>query len=77
VAYRFSEAYSGLSLERPELDKLRELVRTGAIDAVIVYSFDRFTRDPVHGVILMQDLEKYGVALEAVTDILVGSGRFT
>ncbi len=28
VAYRFSEAYSGLSLERPELDKLRELVRT-------------------------------------------------
>ncbi len=27
VSYRFSEAYSGLSLERPELDKLRELVR--------------------------------------------------
>lgn len=45
VSYRFSEAFSGLSLERPELDKLRELVRTGTIDAVIVYSLDRFTRD--------------------------------
>jgi len=30
VAYRFSEAYSGLSLERPELYKERELVSTEA-----------------------------------------------
>jgi len=73
ASYRYSEAYSGLSLERPELDKLRELVRTGAIDTVIVYSLDRFTRDPVHGVILMQDLEKYGVALEAITDTVDNS----
>ena len=27
ATYQFSETYSGLSLERPELDKLRELVR--------------------------------------------------
>jgi site-specific DNA recombinase len=73
VAHNFSEAYSGLSLERPELDKLRELIRTGAIEAVIVYSLDRLTRDPVHGVILMQDLEKCGVKLEAVTDTVDNS----
>ena len=28
IAYRFREAYSGLTLERPKLNELRELVRT-------------------------------------------------
>jgi site-specific DNA recombinase len=68
VSYRFSEAYSGLSLERPELDKLRELVRTEALDVLVCYSLDRLTRDPGHGVIITQELEKYGVKLEAVTE---------
>ncbi len=57
VAFRFSEAYSGLSLERPELDKVREMVRTEAIDVVVCYSLDRLSRDPVHGVIITQELE--------------------
>lgn len=68
VAYRFSEAYSGLSLERPELDKLRELVRAETIDFIVCYSIDRLSRDPVHGVILTQELEKHHVGLEAVTE---------
>lgn len=68
VSYRFSEAYSGLSLERPELDKLREMVRTESIDVVVCYSLDRLTRDPGHGVIITQELEKHRVTLEAVTE---------
>ena len=68
VSYRFSEAYSGLSLERPELDKLRELVRTEAVDLIVCYSLDRLSRDPVHGVILTQEFEKHHVGLEAVTE---------
>ena len=68
VSYRFSEAYSGLSLERPELDKLRELVRNEDIDVLVCYSLDRFTRDPGHGVIITQELEKHHVTLEAVTE---------
>ena len=68
VAYQFSEAWSGLSLERPRLTELREVVRSESIDSVVVYSLDRFSRDPVHGVILMQELEKHEVALEAATE---------
>jgi len=68
VYSRFSEAYSGLSLERPELNRLRELVRSGGVDVVICHSLDRLSRDPTHGVILTQELEKYGVKLEAVTE---------
>ena len=68
VSYRFSEAYSGLSLERPELDRLRELVRNEEIDVIVCYSLDRLSRDPGHGVIITQELEKHGVKLETVTE---------
>ncbi len=68
VDYTFSEAFSGLSLERPKLESLRELVRSDKLDAVVVYSLDRFSRDPVHGVILMQELDKHEVLLEAATE---------
>jgi len=73
IKYELSEAWSGLSLERTKLDELRELVRSDRVDAVIVYSLDRFSRDPVHGVILMQELEKHGVALEAATETVDNS----
>jgi site-specific DNA recombinase len=73
VAYQFKEAYSGLSLERPKLNELRELVRSDEIDIVVVYSLDRFSRDPVHGVILMQELEKHSVYLEAATETVDNS----
>ncbi len=73
VGYQFKEAYSGLSLERPKLDEMRELVRSDEIDNVVVYSLDRFSRDPVHGVILMQELEKHSVTLEAATETVDNS----
>ena len=73
VAYRFSEAYSGLTLERPKLNELRELVRAGIIDVIVVYCLDRLSRDPTHGVILTQELEKHNVTLEAVTETVDSS----
>ena len=68
VAYRFSEAYSGLTLDRPKLNELRELARNEQIDVLVVYCLDRLSRDPTHGVILTQELEKHNVTLEAVTE---------
>lgn len=73
VAHRFSEAYSGLTLERPKLNELRELVRNEQIDIVMVYCLDRLSRDPTHGVILTQELEKHNVTLEAVTETVDSS----
>ncbi len=63
VGYRFSEAYSGLTLDRPNLNDLRELVRNEQIDTLVVYNLDRLSRDPTHGVIITQELEKHNVAL--------------
>ena len=73
VAYRFSEAYSGLSLDRPKLDELRDLARNEQIDVVVCYSLDRLSRNPNHGVIILNDLEKHHVTLEAVTETVDSS----
>jgi len=73
VAYRFSEACSGLSLGRLKLNELRELVRAGDIDVVVCHCLDRLSRDPVHGVIIIEELEKHHVTLEAVTETVDSS----
>jgi site-specific DNA recombinase len=68
ATYQFSETYSGLSLERTELDNLRELIRNERVDIVVCYSLDRLSRDPGHGVIITQEMEKHNVKLETVTE---------
>ena len=73
VAHRFSETYSGLTLDRPKLNELRELVRTNDIDVLVVFCLDRLSRDPVHGVIIIEELENHHVTLEAVTETVDGS----
>ena len=73
VAHEFSEAFSGLSLERPQLDRLRELVRGRGIDVIVCYSIDRLSRSPTHGVIITEELEKHNVALQCVTEPTDGS----
>lgn len=73
IEHKFSEAWSGRSLERPKLAELRELARSENIDIVVVYSLDRLSRDPVHGVILMQEFEKHGITLEAATETVDNS----
>lgn len=66
--YRFSETYSGLTLERPKLNELRDLVRSEAVDVVVCFCLDRLSRDPGHGVIIIQELDKHGIKLETVTE---------
>ena len=73
VAYRFSESYSGLTLERSKLNELRELVRASDIDVVVCHCLDRLSRDPVHGVIIIEELEKHHVTLKAVTETVDSS----
>ena len=62
------ETYSGLSLDRPKLNQLREWVRDKQVDAVIAYTLDRLSRDPVNFLILQEEQERAGVALIMVTE---------
>ena len=71
--YLVQEVYSGLSLDRPQLMQLRSWVRNKQVDAVIAYSTDRLSRDPVHLLLLAEEFDKADVALIFVTEPLDNS----
>ena len=68
ATHQFSETWTGLAIERPQLDELRELVRNEEIAGIVVHSIDRLSRDPAHGAILQNEFETHHVTLEAVTE---------
>ncbi|HEX9723642.1 MAG TPA: recombinase family protein, partial [Vicinamibacteria bacterium] len=51
---------SGSYLERPALDRLRDLAKARAIDSVYIHSPDRLARRYAHQFLLMEELERYG-----------------
>ena len=68
VSRKFTETYSGLTLERPQLTRLRNLVRADELDVIVIYCLDRLSRNATHGVILRDELDKHHVILESVTE---------
>lgn len=52
------DGISGAILDRPGLDRLRELVDGGAVDVVVMLDPDRLSRDMVHLVHLKRELDK-------------------
>ena len=62
------ETYSGLTLERPELTKLRDWVKQGQVKVVIIYSCDRLARDGLYLLLLVDEFEKAGAKVIFVTE---------
>lgn len=60
------EAETGKSLERPGLDALRDLVREGGPDLIIIYEPDRLARKNAYQTLLMEEFEKAGIIIEFV-----------
>ncbi len=54
--------------ERPLLTKLREAVRNHEIDVLVIYAYDRLSRDPVHLGVLMDEFDHENIVLESVTE---------
>jgi len=69
----FLEDWSGARLDRPQLDLVRELIRKREIQALVVYSTDRLSRDPIHIAVIAEECQKKGVALLFVTEPLDSS----
>src|SRR5688572_21949079 len=67
IAGKFSDVISGAKLDRPGLGKVRELVRIGAVDALVVYCSDRLTRSLAHSLLLREEFKAAGIALHFVT----------
>jgi site-specific DNA recombinase len=61
------EGLSGTTMERPGLRKVRDLVNTQAIAAVIVIDPDRLSRNLGHQLLLAEEFERAGVKLLIVS----------
>jgi site-specific DNA recombinase len=55
------EGYSGAKLERPGLERVRDLAAEGQIQAVLVYTPDRLSRKYAHQILLIEELARNGV----------------
>lgn len=65
----FRDVFSGgVYRERPELSKLRALVREDGVDIVIAYAVDRLSRNQAHLYILAEEIDDHGARLEFVTE---------
>lgn len=54
------DGYSGASLNRPGLDRLRDAVRAAEVDRVPITDPDRLARNHVHQMVLLEELERRG-----------------
>jgi site-specific DNA recombinase len=57
------DGYSGARLDRPALDRLRDLVSEGGCEAVLVYSPDRLARNYAYQVVVLEELQRAGCAV--------------
>ena len=55
------EGYSGATLERPGLERVRDLAAEGQIQVVLVYAPDRLSRKYAYQILLIEELARHGV----------------
>jgi site-specific DNA recombinase len=63
----FVDDSTGISLNRPQFTKLRDLIHQRLVHAVIAYDLDRLSRKLAHQLLLSDEFEQAGVTLHIVT----------
>src|SRR5215216_2290444 len=59
---------SGASLERPGMDRVRDLVVAGGVFVVLAQDRDRFAREPAYHYILRREFEEYSTKIRALNE---------
>jgi site-specific DNA recombinase len=59
---------SGASLERPGMDRVRDLVAEGGVSVVLAQDRDRFVREPAYNYLLRREFEERGTKIHALND---------
>src|SRR5215813_4757001 len=57
------QGYSGATLIRPALERLRDVIAGGAVDRVYVHSPDRLARQYAYQVLLVDEFRRAGVEI--------------
>ncbi len=59
---------SGASLERPGMDRVRDLVAAGSVSVVLAQDRDRFAREPAYHYLLKREFEEHGATIRSLND---------
>src|SRR5215210_6275387 len=59
---------SGASLERPGMDRVRDLVGAGGVSVVLAQDRDRFAREPAYHYLLRREFQEHGCKIQALND---------
>src|SRR5919107_5787799 len=59
---------SGANLERPGMDRVRDLVAAGDVSVVLAQDRDRFAREPAFHYLLKKEFEEHGARIRALND---------
>jgi site-specific DNA recombinase len=59
---------SGASLERPGMDRVRDLVAAGGVSVVLAQDRDRFSREPAYTYLLRREFEEHDCELRSLND---------
>ena len=62
------EVWTGEDLERPTLDDIRAVAKSGRFNALVVFTYDRLARDPLYVLMVAREFREMGVALLFVND---------
>src|SRR4051812_15201411 len=58
------DGYSGATLRRPGLDRLRDAATSARFDRILITAPDRLARNYVHQVLLVEELQRHGAEVE-------------
>jgi site-specific DNA recombinase len=59
---------SGASLERPGMDRVRDMVAASSVSVVLAQDRDRFAREPAYHHLLRREFEEHGCKMSALND---------
>ena len=59
---------SGATLERPGMDRVRDLVATEEVSITLAQDRDRYAREPAHHYLLREEFKEHGCKLKALND---------
>jgi predicted site-specific integrase-resolvase len=60
---------SGATLERPGLDRVRDLVAAGGVCVVLAQDRDRFSREPAYLYLLREEFAAHGTRIKSLTTV--------
>jgi site-specific DNA recombinase len=67
------DGYSGARLDRPALDRLRDAAEAGVLDGVVCLCADRLARSYAYQVLILEELERFGVTVRFLEGPALGS----